>query len=72
MEDISKIILGTGSYAEVVSKIEKILAERKLMAEITAGMIYQPEGESKKHLTLHLAFDKFDEEAMKALENCDF
>ena len=56
------------NYAEVVSQIETILKENDLDAKITAGTIYQPEGEDKKHITLHLSFIRFDESVMKKLE----
>ena len=56
------------TYAEVVSQIEEILKRADLAAKITAGTIYQPEGEDKKHMTLHLSFTKFDEAIMEKLE----
>ncbi|MBR3230488.1 phenylalanine--tRNA ligase subunit beta [Candidatus Saccharibacteria bacterium] len=61
-------VVTSQTYAEVVSQIEEILKRADLAAKITAGTIYQPEGEDKKHMTLHLSFTKFDEAIMEKLE----
>ena len=61
-------VVTSQTYAEVVSQIEEILKRADLAARITAGTIYQPEGEDKKHMTLHLSFTKFDKAIMEKLE----
>ena len=48
-------VVTSQTYAEVVSQIEEILKRADLAARITAGTIYQPEGEDKKHMTMQEA-----------------
>ena len=56
------------SYQKVVERVKRVLSENGSAAEITPGLIYQPEGVDEKHITLHLAFEQFDENIMKKLE----
>ena len=62
-------VITQGTYEDVKSKIEKVLAEGKASAKIIPGTIYLPEGSSEKHITLHLEFTEFDEGVMQKLEN---
>lgn len=61
-------VITNKTYAEVVAKVEEVLKANDAVAEITAGAIYQPEGETKKHITLHLSFTEFNEDVMVKLE----
>ena len=56
------------SYGELLKKIQEILTENNLVAEISPISIYQPVGE-KKRISLHLEFEqKIDGEVMQKLE----
>ena len=56
------------SYAELTNKIQAILDKFGAVAEITPGLIYLPEGNETKHITVHLKFTQFEEAAMQELE----
>ena len=58
-----------GTYAELIEKIEKVLAKNNMVAEITPISIYQPLGAKEKNISVHLDFHgKIDEKLMKELE----
>ena len=58
-----------GTYAELIEKIEKVLAKNNVVAEITPISIYQPLGTKEKNISVHLDFHgKIDEKLMKELE----
>ena len=60
------------TYAEIIEKINKILDENSLVADITPIGIYQPEGANKKNISVHLEFrQKIDDRVMRELENID-
>ena len=55
------------TYAEVIDKIQKVLAKNNLEAKITPLAIYQPE--EIKHISVHLEFkQKIDDKIMRELE----
>lgn len=55
-------------YSELIGKINKVLAENNVEAEISPVSIYQPENH-KKHITVHLEFNqKIDDALMQKLE----
>lgn len=59
----------TGTYAELVEKIEKVLEKSNVAAEIMPLAIYQPEGIKEKSISVHLEFhQKVDEKLMAELE----
>lgn len=59
----------TGAYAELVTKIEKVLVRNDVVAEITPLAIYQPEGVEEKNISVHLEFhQKINSELMQELE----
>ena len=59
----------TGTYAELVEKIEKVLAKNNVVAEITPISIYQPLGAKEKNISVHLDFHgKINEKLMQELE----
>jgi phenylalanyl-tRNA synthetase beta subunit len=55
-------------YGEVIAKIEKVLADYALEADILPLGIYQAEGDEEKHISVRLVFRSFDNKVMKALE----
>ncbi len=58
-----------GTYAELVEKIEKVLAKNKVVANIVPLSIYQPEGQEEKSISVHLDFhQKVDAKIMQELE----
>ena len=58
-----------GTYADLIEKIEKVLAKNNVVAEITPISIYQPLGAKEKNISVHLDFHgKIDEKLMKELE----
>ena len=58
-----------GTYAELIEKIENVLAKNNVVAEITPISIYQPLGAKEKNISVHLDFHgKIDEKLMKELE----
>jgi phenylalanyl-tRNA synthetase beta chain len=59
----------TGTYAEMVERIEKVLVKHNVVAEIMPISIYQPEGAKEKNISVHLDFhQKIDDEIMRELE----
>ena len=55
-------------YSELIGKINKVLAENNVEAEISPVSIYQPENH-KKHITVHLEFNqKINDALMQKLE----
>ena len=59
----------TGAYAELVTKIGKVLTKNNVVAEITPLAIYQPEGAVEKNISVHLEFhQKINSELMQELE----
>lgn len=59
----------TGTYAEMVSKIEKILAKNSIIAEIEPLGIYQPLGAPTKNISVRLKFHgAANTEVMQELE----
>lgn len=58
-----------GTYAELIEKIEKILAKNKVVADIMPLSIYQPIGKTEKNISVHLNFhQKIDTKIMQELE----
>ena len=56
------------NYGEIVEKVEKILQENNVEAEISPLSIYQPEN-GNKHISIHLEFkQRVDDEIMQKLE----
>lgn len=62
-------IITTESYASVINKVKRKLAEKNIDAEISPLMIYQPNDSTEKHISLHLEFRNFDAKIMEELEN---
>lgn len=59
----------TGTYVELIEKIEKVLAKNNVVAEITPISIYQPENITEKSISVHLDFhQKVDANVMRELE----
>ena len=59
----------TSTYAEMVGKIEEVLAKHNVVAEIMPISIYQPEGAKEKSISVHLEFhQKIGDEVMQELE----
>ena len=59
----------TGTYEEVIEKIEKVLVKNNVVAEITPISIYQPIGIKEKSISVHLDFHgKIDNTLMQELE----
>ena len=59
----------TGTYAELIEKIEKVLAKNDVVAEIKPIAIYQPVGVVAKSISVHLDFHgKIDAKIMQELE----
>ncbi len=56
------------SYAEVVKKIQSVLDKYGIEAEITPVSVYQADNSNEKHISVHLEFDRFNEEIMSELE----
>lgn len=57
------------AYGIVVDKIDEVLAKYNAKAEITPSSIYQPEGGTEKHISVHIEFrDGFDNKIMQELE----
>lgn len=58
-----------GTYAELIEKIEKVLVNYNIVAEITPISIYQPLGVKEKNISVHLDFHgKIDDTLMQELE----
>ena len=59
----------SGTYAELVAEIEKVLAGNSVTAEITPLAIYQPDGAKEKNISVHLDFhQKINNKIMQELE----
>lgn len=59
----------TGTYAELIDKINKVLAQNNIKAVITPIAIYQPQGVEEKNISVHLEFhQKIDDKIMQELE----
>ena len=59
----------TGTYVELIEKIEKVLAKNNVVAEIAPISIYQPIGVKEKSISVHLEFhQKVDNGLMRELE----
>ncbi|MDO4398877.1 MAG: phenylalanine--tRNA ligase subunit beta [Candidatus Saccharibacteria bacterium] len=59
----------SGTYAELVAKIEKVLAGNSVTAEITPLAIYQPDDAKEKNISVHLDFhQKINNKIMQELE----
>ena len=59
----------TGTYAELIDKINTILMQNSVKAIITPISIYQPEGAEEKNISVHLEFhQKIDDSIMEELE----
>lgn len=59
----------TGTYAELIEKIERVLVKNNVVAEITPISIYQPIGVKEKSISVHLDFHgKIDNTLMQELE----
>lgn len=59
----------TGTYAELIDKINTILMQNSVKAIITPISIYQPEGAEEKNISVHLEFhQKIDDNIMEELE----
>ncbi len=61
----------TGTYAELIEKIEKVLMKNNVVAKISPISIYQPDEAVEKSISVHLDFhQKIDNGLMRELENC--
>ena len=59
----------TSTYAELIDKINKVLAQNDTQAVITPIAIYQPQGAEAKNISVHLEFhQKIDDKIMQELE----
>ncbi|MEE0887600.1 MAG: phenylalanine--tRNA ligase subunit beta [Candidatus Saccharimonadaceae bacterium] len=59
----------TGTYAELIYKINTLLMQNSVKAIITPISIYQPEGAEEKNISVHLEFhQKIDDNIMEELE----
>ncbi len=57
------------TYKELIKKVESILAENNVTAEISPISIYQPDNSDVKNISVHLEFaEKIDDELMTKLE----
>ena len=57
------------TYAEIMTKIEKVLEKHHLQAKIMPIGIYQPEGKKRKNISVHLEFEgKVTPKIMQELE----
>lgn len=59
----------TGTYAELIEKIERVLVKNNVVAEIAPISIYQPIGVKEKSISVHLDFHgKINNTLMQELE----